>query len=102
MSVPVIPPYEKHFLNSLSGIKAEGRYRIFIPISRQRGAFPNAELRMPDGRKKTVTVWCGNDYLGMGQNETVLKAMHHAIDEFGSGSGGTRNISGNMPVHTEL
>ena len=102
MSVPPFPPYEKHFLNSLSGIKAEGRYRIFTPIARQRGAFPSAEFRLPDGRKKTVTVWCGNDYLGMGQNESVLKAMHQAIDEFGSGSGGTRNISGNMPVHIEL
>lgn len=102
MTAPFIPPYEKHFLNSLAGIKAEGRYRIFTPIARQRGAFPNAELRLPDGRKKTVTVWCGNDYLGMGQNESVLKAMHDAVDGFGSGSGGTRNISGNMPIHAEL
>ncbi len=102
MTIPPNTPYEKHFLNSLSGIKAEGRYRIFTPIARQRGAFPSAELRLPDGSKKNVTVWCGNDYLGMGQNEQVLNAMHQAVDEFGSGSGGTRNISGNMPVHSEL
>ncbi|NDE91307.1 MAG: 5-aminolevulinate synthase [Alphaproteobacteria bacterium] len=102
MTAPFIPPYEKHFLNSLAGIKAEGRYRIFTPISRLCGNFPKADLRLPDGRTKQVTVWCGNDYLGMGQNPSVLKAMHDAVDEFGSGSGGTRNISGNMPLHAAL
>ncbi len=95
-------PYEQHFAQSLSDIKAQGRYRVFTPIARQRGAFPHAEFCLPDGRKKTVTVWCGNDYLGMGQHNVVLNAMHQALDEFGSGSGGTRNISGNMTLHIEL
>lgn len=95
-------PYLRHFENALHAIKGEGRYRIFTPLQRRVGSFPEAEWTMPDGRKRPVTVWCANDYLGMGQNDAVLKAMQNALDQFGSGAGGTRNISGSTPLHSAL
>ncbi|SFA71982.1 5-aminolevulinate synthase [Poseidonocella pacifica] len=87
---------------ALLKLHEEGRYRTFIDIERKRGHFPHATWRRPDGKEQPVTVWCGNDYLGMGQHPVVLDAMHEAIDVTGAGSGGTRNISGTTLYHKRL
>lgn len=94
--------YNRIFQDRLDRLKAEGRYRTFAPLQRIRGQFPKARYYAPDGSCKTVTVWCSNDYLGMGQNPAVLTAMHNALDEYGAGAGGTRNISGTTKLHIEL
>lgn len=88
--------------NALTALHDEGRYRTFIDIERRKGQFPHAEWTRPDGTKQEITVWCGNDYLGMGQHPVVLEAMHEAIDATGAGSGGTRNISGTTVYHKRL
>lgn len=87
---------------ALNRLHEEGRYRTFIDIERRNGQFPSAVWCRPDGQEQDITVWCGNDYLGMGQHPVVLKAMHDAIDSAGAGSGGTRNISGTTVYHKEL
>ena len=87
---------------ALTRLHDEGRYRTFIDIERRRGAYPEALWRRPDGTERTITVWCGNDYLGMGQHPVVLAAMHEALDATGAGSGGTRNISGTTVYHKAL
>ena len=87
---------------ALSRLHEEGRYRTFIEIERRKGQFPHATWTKPDGSEMPVTVWCGNDYLGMGQHPVVLEAMHEAIDATGAGSGGTRNISGTTVYHKRL
>ncbi len=89
------------FEDALSAIHDEGRYRVFVDLKRHRGAFPRATARFEHGEREII-VWCSNDYLGMGQDETVLDAMHEAIDGFGAGSGGTRNISGTTRYHVDL
>ncbi|MGR3290230.1 MAG: 5-aminolevulinate synthase, partial [Paracoccaceae bacterium] len=86
----------------LQRLHDEGRYRTFIEIERKNSAFPQAIWRRPDGTDQPVTVWCSNDYLGMGQHPVVLTAMHEAIDASGAGSGGTRNISGTTVYHKRL
>ena len=94
--------YEAALDASLQRLHDEGRYRTFIDIERRKGAYPNAVWRKPDGSEADITVWCGNDYLGMGQHPEVLAAMHEALDATGAGSGGTRNISGTTVYHNRL
>lgn len=87
---------------ALTRLHDEGRYRTFIDIERKQGQFPHATWTRPDGTETPITVWCGNDYLGMGQHPVVLNAMHDAVDATGAGSGGTRNISGTTVYHKQL
>ncbi len=94
--------YDAALDTALQRLHDEGRYRTFIDIERRRGHFPRAIWRKPDGTEKQITVWCGNDYLGMGQHPVVLAAMHEALDTTGAGSGGTRNISGTTVWHKRL
>jgi 5-aminolevulinate synthase len=94
--------YDGKFTEALDRLRVEGRYRVFTDILRLRGAFPYALLRQADGTERRITVWCGNDYLGMGQNPAVLDAMKRAVDSAGAGSGGTRNISGTTHYHVAL
>lgn len=94
--------YETKLDAALARLHDEGRYRVFIDIEREMGNFPHATWRKEDGSEAPVTIWCGNDYLGMGQHPVVLDAMHEAIDATGAGSGGTRNISGTTVYHKRL
>jgi 5-aminolevulinate synthase len=87
---------------AIGRLHEEGRYRTFIDIEREKGAFPKAVWTKADGSKRDILVWCGNDYLGMGQHPVVLNAMHEALDAVGAGSGGTRNISGTTAYHKRL
>ncbi len=94
--------YETALDAALGKLHEEGRYRTFIDIERRKGQFPHAVWKKPDGSEQEITVWCGNDYLGMGQHPVVLDAMHEALEATGAGSGGTRNISGTTVYHKAL
>jgi 5-aminolevulinate synthase len=85
--------YARFFAGRLKALKGEGRYRVFADLARQAGRFPIADS-YADSSPTEVTVWCSNDYLGMGQHPVVLRAMIEAVERYGAGAGGTRNISG--------
>ncbi len=94
--------YDQIFDQAIDRLHAEGRYRVFIDILRNKGAYPNARCFAGHNGPKPITVWCSNDYLAMGQHPKVVAAMEEALHDVGAGSGGTRNIGGNTHYHIEL
>eukprot|EP01037_Dinobryon_pediforme_P004427 gene4427-4474_t len=94
--------YEQVFDSAIDRLHSEGRYRVFIDILRNKGAYPNARCFAGHNGPKPITVWCSNDYLGMGQHPKVIAAMEEALHDVGAGSGGTRNIGGNTHYHIDL
>ncbi|WP_260484285.1 5-aminolevulinate synthase [Sphingomicrobium flavum] len=94
--------YNHIFKSAIDRLHDEGRYRVFIDILRTKGAYPNARCFHGHNGPKPITVWCSNDYLGMGQHDKVVAAMEEALHDVGAGSGGTRNIGGNTHLHVQL
>ena len=94
--------YDQIFDAAIDRLHSEGRYRVFIDILRNKGAYPNARCFAGHNGPKPITVWCSNDYLAMGQHPRVIAAMEEALHDVGAGSGGTRNIGGNTHYHVDL
>jgi len=94
--------YNRVFTQAIDRLYAEGRYRVFIDILRNKGMFPNARCFAGHNGPMPITVWCSNDYLSMGQHPDVIAAMEEALHDVGAGSGGTRNIGGNTHYHVDL
>ncbi|MGN6691538.1 MAG: 5-aminolevulinate synthase, partial [Sphingopyxis sp.] len=94
--------YNDIFARAIDRLHEEGRYRVFIDILRNKGAFPNARCFAGHNGPKPITVWCSNDYLSMGQHPKVIAAMEEALHDVGAGAGGTRNIAGNTHYHIDL
>jgi len=94
--------YQRVFAQAIDRLHAEGRYRVFIDILRNKGMYPNARCFAGHNGPKPITVWCSNDYLAMGQHPKVIAAMEEALHDVGAGSGGTRNIGGNTHYHVDL
>ena len=94
--------YGRVFTQAIDRLHAEGRYRVFIDILRNKGSYPNARCFAGHNGPKPITVWCSNDYLAMGQHPAVIAAMEEALHDVGAGSGGTRNIGGNTHYHVDL
>ncbi|NKJ41822.1 MULTISPECIES: 5-aminolevulinate synthase [unclassified Novosphingobium] len=94
--------YDQIFDAAIDRLHSEGRYRVFIDILRNKGAYPNARCFAGHNGPKPITVWCSNDYLAMGQHPKVIAAMEEALHDVGAGSGGTRNIGGNTHYHVDL
>lgn len=99
---PAAVDYSRVFNQAIDRLHAEGRYRVFIDILRNKGAYPNARCFAGHNGPKPITVWCSNDYLAMGQHPAVIAAMEEALHDVGAGSGGTRNIGGNTHYHIAL
>ena len=93
--------FEAFFDEKLGALQSEGNYRVFANLQRHKNNYPNATWRK-DGEVRSVKIWCSNDYLGMGQHPDVITAMQAALDTYGAGAGGTRNISGTTHAHVEL
>src|SRR5579859_126248 len=94
--------YQRVFSQAIDRLHAEGRYRVFIDILRNKGMYPNARCFAGHNGPKPITVWCSNDYLSMGQHPKVIAAMEEALHDVGAGAGGTRNIGGNTHYHVDL
>jgi 5-aminolevulinate synthase len=94
--------YNRVFASAIARLHAEGRYRVFVDILRNKGSYPNARCFAGHNGPKPITVWCSNDYLAMGQHPKVIAAMEEALHDVGAGSGGTRNIGGNTHYHVDL
>jgi len=94
--------YHRIFSDAIAAVKAEGRYRVFADLARRKGEYPRADRYGESGEAEAVTVWCSNDYLGMGQHPKVIQAMHEALESCGAGAGGTRNIAGTNHYHVLL